>query len=78
MKRVLLLVLAFALLAAPASAKTTKPTIVLVHGAFADASGWNAVTENLQHDGYPVLAPPNPLRGVSADAAYMKSFLSKI
>ena len=51
MKRVLLLVLAFALLAAPASAKTTKPTIVLVHGAFADASGWNAVTENLQHDG---------------------------
>jgi pimeloyl-ACP methyl ester carboxylesterase len=78
MKRVLLLVLAFAVLAAPASAKTTKPTIVLVHGAFADASGWNAVTENLQDDGYSVLAPPNPLRGVSADAAYMKSFLGQI
>src|SRR6478609_4040728 len=78
MRLLLLFSLAFALIAAPASAKTTKPTIVLVHGAFADASGWNAVTEQLQDDGYKVLAPPNPLRGVSADAAYMRSFLAQV
>jgi len=78
MRLLLLFSLAFALIAAPASARTTKPTIVLVHGAFADASGWNAVTEQLQDDGYKVLAPPNPLRGVSADAAYMRSFLAQV
>ena len=78
MRLLLLFSLAFALIAAPASAKTTKPTIVLVHGAFADASGWNAVTGQLQDDGYKVLAPPNPLRGVSADAAYMRSFLAQV
>ena len=61
-----------------ATAKTTKPTIVLVHGAFADASGWNGVTERLQDAGYTVLAPANPLRGVSADAAYLKNVLSHV
>ncbi len=76
MKRALLALAPFFVLAAPATAKTTKPTIVLVHGAFADASGWNGVTERLQDKGYTVLAPPNPLRGVSADAAYLKSLLS--
>jgi pimeloyl-ACP methyl ester carboxylesterase len=41
-----------------------KPTIVLVHGAFADASSWNGVIERLQQqEGYTVIAPPNPLRG---------------
>jgi pimeloyl-ACP methyl ester carboxylesterase len=44
----------------------SKPTIVLVHGAFADASGWNDVASRLTRDGYPVIAPANPLRGVSA------------
>ena len=56
----------------------TKPTIVLVHGAFADASGWNDVTENLQKKGYPVYAFANPLRSVSGDAEYLRLFLSTI
>ena len=55
-----------------------KPTVVLVHGAFADASGWAAVVERLQRRGYDVLAPPNPLRGVSADSAYIKSILATV
>ncbi|QEO15586.1 alpha/beta hydrolase [Agromyces intestinalis] len=55
----------------------TTPTIVLVHGAWADASSWNAVTRALQAQGYPVLAPPNLLRGLSDDAAYIASFLAQ-
>jgi pimeloyl-ACP methyl ester carboxylesterase len=55
-----------------------KPTIVLVHGAFADASGWNGVIERLQQQGYTVIAPANPLRGVAADSAYTASLLSQI
>jgi pimeloyl-ACP methyl ester carboxylesterase len=55
-----------------------KPTVVLVHGAFADASGWNDVIHRLQHDGYPVLAPANPLRGVVSDAAYVASVLDTL
>ena len=50
-----------------------KPTVVLVHGAFADSSGFNAVTRRLLADGYPVVAAPNPLRGISSDAAPMSS-----
>jgi pimeloyl-ACP methyl ester carboxylesterase len=55
-----------------------KPTIVLVHGAWADSSSWNAVVERLQARGYTVDAPPNPLRGVSDDSAYLSDFLSTI
>src|SRR4249919_607994 len=55
-----------------------KPTIVLVHGAFADASSWNGVIERLQRKGYTVIAPVNPLRGVAADSAYIASLLSQI
>ncbi|MET8828019.1 alpha/beta hydrolase [Streptomyces sp. NPDC004610] len=55
-----------------------KPTVVLVHGAFADASGWNAVVERLMDAGYPVVAPPNPLRGVLNDAAQVASVLKSI
>jgi pimeloyl-ACP methyl ester carboxylesterase len=55
-----------------------KPTVVLVHGAFADASGWRGVIERLGRRGYPVLAPANPLRGVTADAAYLRSFLATV
>jgi pimeloyl-ACP methyl ester carboxylesterase len=55
-----------------------KPTVVLVHGAFADASGWNGVARRLQRQGYPVLAPANPLRGVDSDAAYVASVLATI
>jgi pimeloyl-ACP methyl ester carboxylesterase len=55
-----------------------KPTIVLVHGAFADASSWDNVIAILQHEGYTVDAPPNPLRGLNADSAYLTSYLSTI
>jgi pimeloyl-ACP methyl ester carboxylesterase len=64
------LMLAAALFAtgAEAQAAPAKPTIVLVHGAFADSSSWNRVIPILQHGGYTVVAAPNPLRGVRADA----------
>ena len=55
-----------------------NPTIMLVHGAFADASSWNGVIERLQQQGYTIVAPPNPLRGVAADSAYIASALSQI
>jgi pimeloyl-ACP methyl ester carboxylesterase len=55
-----------------------KPTIVLVHGAFADASGWGEVIARLEERGYTVLAPANPLRGVPADSAYIASVLATI
>src|SRR5689334_13325173 len=55
-----------------------KPTIVLVHGAFADASSWNGVAERLQQQGYTVVAPANPLRGVTADSAYVASVVQQI
>lgn len=55
-----------------------KPTIVLVHGAFADASSWSGVVERLQQRGYTVIAPPNPLRGTDADAATVASVLKTI
>ena len=53
-------------------------TVVLVHGAFADASGWNGVVERLQAAGVPATAPPNPLRGITHDAAYIASRLNQI
>jgi pimeloyl-ACP methyl ester carboxylesterase len=55
-----------------------RPTIVLVHGAFADASSWNGVIERLQQQGYTVIAAANPLRGLAADSAYTASLLSQI
>jgi pimeloyl-ACP methyl ester carboxylesterase len=54
-----------------------KPTIVLVHGAWADGSSWNPVSTALQDQGFTVLTPPNPLRGVAGDAAYIASFLAQ-
>ena len=53
-------------------------TIVLVHGAWADSSGWNAQVAALQRRGYPVIAPANPLRGLASDAAYLRSVLTTI
>ena len=65
--------------ASTVSARTAvKPTIVLVHGAWADNSSWNAVVEELQARGYTVDVPPNPLRGVTEDANYLSDFLSTI
>lgn len=54
--------------AQPSRSPASKPTIILVHGAFADSSSWNRVIPLLQKDGYPVIAAANPLRGVRADA----------
>jgi pimeloyl-ACP methyl ester carboxylesterase len=71
--------LASTVAASPAAARTAaKPTIVLVHGAFADASGFAAVTAQLQDRGYTVIAPANPLRGPASDAAYIASVLKTI
>jgi pimeloyl-ACP methyl ester carboxylesterase len=50
---------------------------VLVHGAFADASGWTGVIERLQAKGITVTAPPNPLRGLTSDSAYIASVLAE-
>ncbi|HEY6565094.1 MAG TPA: alpha/beta hydrolase, partial [Pirellulaceae bacterium] len=54
------------------------PTVVLVHGAFADASGWGGVITELQAAGITVVAPANPLRGVSSDSAYIASVVNQI
>ena len=77
--------LAAASVALPASAEDAaqqpadpKPTVVLVHGAFADSSGWNDVTERLQKQGYTVIAASNPLRGLTSDAEYVKTILSTL
>ena len=53
-------------------------TVVLVHGAFADGSSWSGVIERLQAKGVAVTAPANPLRGISADSAYLSSVLGQI
>ncbi|MBM0230594.1 alpha/beta hydrolase [Micromonospora sp. STR1_7] len=54
------------------------PTIVLVHGAFADSSSWNGVIAHLKRRGYPVIAVANPLRGVQKDAAYVRSIVDTV
>ncbi|TWB69188.1 pimeloyl-ACP methyl ester carboxylesterase [Nitrospirillum amazonense] len=64
--------------AAETIAKPPKPTIVLVHGAFADASSWNGVIRTLEKDGYPVVAAANPLRGVKSDAAAVADVVASI
>ncbi|GIF63763.1 alpha/beta hydrolase [Asanoa ishikariensis] len=53
------------------------PTIVLVHGAWADAASWNGVASVLQGRGFTVYAPPNLLRGVTTDAPYIASFIAQ-
>lgn len=62
----------------PAAAAPAKPTIVLVHGAWADGSSWNGVIQRLLAAGYPVYAPPNPLRGLASDAATIATFVKSI
>ncbi|MCG5467957.1 alpha/beta hydrolase [Micromonospora sp. LAH09] len=54
------------------------PTVVLVHGAFADGSSWNGVIAHLKGRGYPVIAVANPLRGVQKDAAYVRSVVDSV
>jgi pimeloyl-ACP methyl ester carboxylesterase len=60
------------------SAATTHPTIVLVHGAFADASSWNGVISGLQKQGYTVIATANPLRSLNVDSNQVASLLKGI
>ena len=61
-----------------AGAQSSKPTIVLVHGAFADSSSWNGVVAELLAEGYPVVAAANPLRGLKNDADYVASVVEGI
>ena len=56
----------------------SEPTVVFVHGAFADSSSWNGVITRLRAKGVPVIAPPNPLRGLTADSAYIASVFAQI
>ncbi|MFF3946831.1 alpha/beta fold hydrolase [Streptomyces sp. NPDC001902] len=64
--------------AEPAGKPKPKPTVVLVHGAWADSAGWSGVAKRLQADGYPVTAPATPLRGLGSDAAYLADYLKTI
>lgn len=63
---------------AASTAGTAKPTVVLVHGAFADSSSWDGVTARLQADGYRVVGVANPLRSVKTDAAAVASVLQSV
>jgi pimeloyl-ACP methyl ester carboxylesterase len=56
----------------------SKPTIVLVHGAFAESSSWSGVIEKLGRDGYKVIAAANPLRGVASDAAAVATIVKTL
>lgn len=56
----------------------TTPTVVLVHGAFAESSSWNAVVGHLQQQLVPVVAVGNPLRSVAGDAQYVRDVLASI
>ncbi|MGW2899326.1 alpha/beta fold hydrolase [Streptomyces sp. NPDC001212] len=64
--------------AADGDASGGRPTVVLVHGAFADASSWNGVIARLERRGYTVVAPANPLRSLSNDSTYIASVLDSI
>jgi len=83
MKKVIPLII-LALLVVPASvafgssrnaSNIVKPSVVLIHGAWADGSSWSRVVSLLQTHGYTVYVPPNPLRGLTSDSAYIASFL---
>jgi pimeloyl-ACP methyl ester carboxylesterase len=80
---------AVALLALPATSSAggyhpqkppppAKPSIVLVHGAWADSGSWDAVTGRLQQAGYTVYVPPNPLRGLVSDTETIRDFIGTI
>lgn len=69
---------ATALLSGIASAEPARPTIVLVHGAFADSSSWNGVVARLKDGGYTTVAVANPLRGVSNDARLVSDVVASI
>lgn len=57
---------------------SSKPTVVLVHGAFAESASWDGVVSRLQAKGYTVVAAANPLRSVQGDAKYVASVVDSI
>jgi pimeloyl-ACP methyl ester carboxylesterase len=67
-----------AVVTVPATSCAVKPTIVLVHGAWADASSWSGEVSRLRRDGYVVRAIANPLRGLTSDAANVADFLKTV
>ena len=79
---VLMAVMAGSSLAAPPASNSDErlraPTIVLVHGAFADSSSWNGVIPKLQAEGYQVIAVANPLRSLATDAAYVSTIVKSV
>ena len=77
-KTAIALALSACLMGSLANAAADRPTIVLVHGAFADASSWNGVIKILESDGYPVVAAANPLRSVQGDAQYLAGIVESI
>ncbi|PXA82578.1 alpha/beta hydrolase [Caulobacter sp. D4A] len=80
-KTALAFALAFSLTGVAAQAAppaAAKPTIVLVHGAFADSSSWDGVVADLTRDGYHVVAAANPLRGAASDAAAVRTVINSI
>ena len=58
--------------------QSPNPTIVFVHGGWADSSGWNQEITNLERRGYTVIAPADPLRDLASDSAYIRSVLQTI
>ncbi|MFB4285770.1 alpha/beta fold hydrolase [Nonomuraea sp. MTCD27] len=61
-----------------AAAERAMPTVILEHGAFADASSWTGVVKRLRHDGYPVIAAANPLRSPASDAAHLRGLVDSV
>jgi pimeloyl-ACP methyl ester carboxylesterase len=84
LKAALVSLVALSAAAAPISAvaaatpTSTKPTIVLEHGAWADGSSWSGVVTRLQKAGYTVDVPPNPLRGPNVDVPYLRHYLETV
>src|SRR6266702_2285778 len=74
----LILIPAYVVAAKSDTVSATKPSIVLVHGAWADGSSWSRVIALLQDQGYTVYAPANSLRGLASDSAYIADFLHAI
>ncbi|UFR06278.1 alpha/beta hydrolase [Streptomyces sp. Go40/10] len=64
--------------ALPAAGRPDAPTVVLIHGAFADGSSWRGVVQRLLRQGHRVLVPALPLRGLASDAAYIRSVLESV
>ena len=74
----ILIVPAYVVAARSDTGSGPKPSIVLIHGAWADGSSWSGVIKRLQQQGYTVYAPANPLRGLTSDSAYIANFLQSI